>query len=62
MTPAAYLSGWRLPVARRQLARGIRIKSVARQVGFGSVAAFCRAYFRKFGNWLSGSGMALPQP
>lgn len=62
MTPAAYLSGWRLTVARRQLAGGIRIKSVARQVGFGSAAAFSRAYFRKFGSWPSGSQMALPQP
>ncbi|NTG30028.1 AraC family transcriptional regulator [Agrobacterium rhizogenes] len=52
-TPQAYLTGWRLTVARRRLSKGARIKAVARQVGFGSAAAFSRAYVRQFGEWPS---------
>ncbi|TBB21301.1 AraC family transcriptional regulator [Rhizobium ruizarguesonis] len=52
-TPQAYLTGWRLTVARRKLTKGAKVKAVARQVGFGSAAAFSRAYFRKFGHWPS---------
>ncbi|WFU12191.1 AraC family transcriptional regulator (plasmid) [Rhizobium sp. CB3090] len=52
-TPQAYLTGWRLVLARRKLAKGAKVKTVARQVGFGSTAAFSRAFFRKFGNWPS---------
>ncbi|MEX2695599.1 helix-turn-helix transcriptional regulator [Rhizobium mongolense] len=52
-TPQAYLTGWRLILARRKLARGAKVKAVARQVGFGSAAAFSRAFFRKFGDWPS---------
>lgn len=50
-TPQAYLTGWRLTIGRRHLSQGARVKAVARQVGFGSAAAFSRAYFRKFGDW-----------
>ncbi|PDS46247.1 AraC family transcriptional regulator [Rhizobium anhuiense] len=52
-TPQAYLTGWRLILARRKLAKGAKVKAVARQVGFGSAAAFSRAFFRKFGDWPS---------
>ncbi|MFL5011882.1 MULTISPECIES: AraC family transcriptional regulator [Rhizobium] len=52
-TPQAYLTGWHLTVARRKLTKGAKVKAVARQVGFGSAAAFSRAYFRKFGVWPS---------
>ncbi|MEN3149893.1 AraC family transcriptional regulator [Neorhizobium sp. IRAMC:178] len=52
-TPQAYLTGWRLTIARRRLSKGARIKVVARQVGFGSAAAFSRAYVRQFGEWPS---------
>jgi len=52
-TPQAYLTGWRLVLARRKLSKGAKVKTVARQVGFGSAAAFSRAYFRKFGDWPS---------
>jgi AraC-like DNA-binding protein len=52
-TPQAYLTGWRLTIARRKLSKGARVKAVARQVGFGSAAAFSRAYFRKYGDWPS---------
>lgn len=52
-TPQAYLTGWRLTIARRRLSKGARVKAVARQVGFGSAAAFSRAYVRQFGEWPS---------
>ncbi|TBY00258.1 helix-turn-helix domain-containing protein [Rhizobium laguerreae] len=52
-TPQAYLTGWRLVIGRRKLSKGATVKTVARQVGFGSAAAFSRAYFRKFGDWPS---------
>ncbi|BCB20068.1 AraC family transcriptional regulator [Bosea sp. ANAM02] len=48
--PIAYLNGWRLALGRRALARGGMIKTVARQVGYGSAAAFSRAYARHFGS------------
>jgi len=49
-TPAAYLHAWRLTLGQRELLRGERVKSVARRVGFGSAAAFSRAYSRAFGH------------
>lgn len=48
-TPSAYLTAWRLMLARRALADGGRIKAVAQRVGFGSASAFSRAYLRAFG-------------
>jgi AraC-like DNA-binding protein len=48
-TPGAYLTAWRLVLGRRALARGVRVKSAARLVGFGSAAAFSRAYSRAYG-------------
>ncbi len=53
ITPQAYLTGWRLVIGRRKLSKGAKVKAVARQVGFGSAAAFSRAYFRKYGYWPS---------
>lgn len=49
-TPAAYLGAWRLMLAQRKLERGEQVKLVARRVGFGSAAAFSRAYTRAFGH------------
>lgn len=49
-TPIAYLNHWRLALGRRELERGGRIKAVARHVGYGSAAAFSRAYARAFGH------------
>lgn len=49
LTPAAYLTAWRLMLGQRQLKRGGRVKAVARRVGFGSAEAFSRAYSRRFG-------------
>lgn len=48
-TPSAYLTAWRLMLAQRALAEGGRIKAIATRVGFGSAAAFSRAYSREFG-------------
>lgn len=48
-TPAAYLNAWRLMLGQRELIRGAQVKWVARRVGFGSAAAFSRAYSRMFG-------------
>jgi AraC-like DNA-binding protein len=48
-TPGAYVTGWRLALGRRWLARGESVKLVARRVGFGSAAAFSRAFTRQFG-------------
>lgn len=49
-TPAAYLTSWRLTLGCRELSRGGRVKSVAQRVGFGSAAAFSRAYSRAYGH------------
>lgn len=48
-TPMAYLAGWRMVLARRELERGGQVKLVARRIGYGSAAAFSRAYQRAFG-------------
>ncbi len=48
-TPMAYLGAWRLTLARRHLHAGEPVKSVARRVGFGSAAAFSRAFSRAYG-------------
>lgn len=49
LTPMAYLARWRMVLARRELDRGGRVKLVARRIGYGSAAAFSRAYQRAFG-------------
>jgi AraC-like DNA-binding protein len=48
--PGAYLNGWRLALGRAKLLSGYSVKSVAANVGFGSAAAFSRAFLRKFGH------------
>jgi AraC-like DNA-binding protein len=48
-SPGAYLTGWRLALGRAELRSGRSVKSVAAMVGFGSAAAFSRAFSRKFG-------------
>jgi AraC-like DNA-binding protein len=50
VTPSSYLAEWRLALARRALADGERVKAIAARVGFGSAAAFSRAYTRRFGH------------
>lgn len=50
VTPAAYLSAWRLTLGQRELMRGGRVKTAAQRVGFSSAEAFSRAYSRRFGH------------
>lgn len=49
-TPMAYLNDWRLLLARILLADGTRVKVAAGRVGFGSAAAFSRAFSKRFGS------------
>lgn len=48
-TPADYLTSWRLAFGRAQLAAGHSVKAVAGRAGFGSAAAFSRAFSRQYG-------------
>jgi len=48
-SPGSYLNGWRLSLGRAALRSGRSVKSVANAVGFGSAAAFSRAFSRRFG-------------
>ena len=50
MTPFAYLTHWRMQIARRRLAaEGAAIIDVAESVGYGSEAAFGRVFKKHFG-------------
>lgn len=49
-TPMAYLGSWRLTLACRQLKSGQPVKAVASRAGFGSAAAFSRAFSRAYGH------------
>jgi AraC-like DNA-binding protein len=49
VTPGEYLSGWRLTLARTEIAKGIPLKIIAGRVGFSSSAALSRAFSRRFG-------------
>lgn len=48
-TPADYLAGWRIIVAQQMLKRGLPVKQVAIDVGYGSSSALSRAFSRKVG-------------
>lgn len=48
-TPLAYLNAWRLALGHSRLGAGRSVKVVAAQVGFGSQAAFSRAFTRRYG-------------
>lgn len=60
-TPADYLASWRVLVAQRLLARGVAIKQVAQEVGYGSASALSRAFARKIG-MAPGAWMAQLSP
>lgn len=49
-TPRAYLTAWRLILARQDLAAGARVKSVAARYGYASAEALSRAFTRQFGH------------
>jgi AraC-like DNA-binding protein len=48
-TPAAYLTAWRLTLARQDLRQGETVKAVSGRYGFGSTAALSRAFSRQYG-------------
>jgi AraC-like DNA-binding protein len=48
-TPAAYLTAWRLTLARQDLRQGDSVKAVSGRYGFGSTAALSRAFSRLYG-------------
>jgi AraC-like DNA-binding protein len=48
-TPIDYLTVWRMTVASQLLASGKPVKSVARQAGYRSAAAFSRVFSRVTG-------------
>jgi AraC-like DNA-binding protein len=48
-TPVDYLASWRLMCAQRLLKRGMQLKHVACDVGYGSASALTRAFVRKLG-------------
>ncbi len=47
--PSAYLTRWRMILARRELRSGARMAAIADRVGYGSEAAFSRAFKRQVG-------------
>jgi AraC-like DNA-binding protein len=49
VAPLGYLTGWRMQLARHALRRGRTIAQVAGEVGYGSEAAFSRAFKREVG-------------
>jgi AraC-like DNA-binding protein len=49
VSPGAFLGMWRMTLARQHLMRGMRVKEAAARAGYGSAAAFSRAYERNFG-------------
>ncbi len=49
VTPIGYLTSWRMKRAQEMLLEGIQIKVIASSVGYGSQAAFTRAFLREFG-------------
>jgi len=49
-TPNAYLTAWRLTLARQDLRHGETVKAVAGRYGFGSTAALSRAFSRQYGH------------
>lgn len=48
-TPAEYLASWRVMSAQRLLKKGLQLKRIATDVGYGSTSALARAFTRKLG-------------
>lgn len=49
LTPLAYLQRWRIGLAQQQLRRGMSLKLIAADVGYGSEAALSRAFHAQTG-------------
>ena len=47
-TPAQYLREWRLTLARQDLEKGERVKTVAQRYGYGSQEALSRAFSQRY--------------
>lgn len=62
LTPLAYLQRWRIGLAQQQLRRGMSLKLIAAEVGYGSEAALSRAFHAQTGMspraWRKTSGVA----
>lgn len=54
MTPGAYLSDWRLGLAKSMLLKGAPLQTIALEVGYGSASALSRVFSKRCG--LSPSG------
>ncbi|OHC72906.1 MAG: AraC family transcriptional regulator [Rhodoferax sp. RIFCSPLOWO2_12_FULL_60_11] len=65
-TPVDYLASWRVMMAQGLLKKGLQLKHVAGDVGYGSASALTRAFIRKLGcsptEWLRGEQEARPSP
>lgn len=55
VSPMAYVTQWRLELARDALARGVSMKEVAHRLGYRSIAGFRRAWQRQSGGPSHGS-------
>ena len=49
MTPGAYLSDWRLGLAKSMLLKGAPVQTIASDVGYGSASALSRVFSNRFG-------------
>ena len=49
MTPGAYLSDWRLGLAKSMLLRGSTVQNIATDVGYGSSSALSRVFSSRVG-------------
>ncbi len=47
-TPANYLASWRLMLAQKLMKKGLALKRIAEEVGYGSSSALARAFAREF--------------
>ncbi len=47
-TPANYLASWRLMLAQKLMKKGLALKLIAAEVGYGSSSALARAFARAF--------------
>ena len=62
-TPANYLASWRLMLAQKLMKKGLALKRIAVEVGYGSSSALARAFARAFDcsplQWLQAHSASL---